>query len=100
MKVDTPLVTKCAARLSNAIIMYVHELEDGIKYLVLSDFGNRMLLTENQILANYTIPEWHTERVDYGLPTISTSDRIDKQIELLLGAKEYLAQFEDLENTL
>lgn len=96
MKVNTPLLTKCSARLSNAIIMYVHELEDGEKkYLILSDFGNRVLMTEEQLLANYTIPEWHTERVEYGLSDITVLERIDKQMELLTEAKAYLAQLDN-----
>ena len=73
------LATKNGSLYTNAIV--IAETEQKVK--VLSDFGNILEMSREEIENRYTVPEWFKDysNLDYPFPTVH--ERIQEQIEKL-----------------
>lgn len=89
-RVGLPIVPLEVGRLSNAIIT---EVEDNTVTIV-SDFGNEMKFTYNDITELYGKPEWADEHMAYydalESPFNALRERFETQIELLQKQLEQL----------
>ena len=76
----TPLVTLNGDRGSNAV--YVSCDEMGY-HSVVSDFGNKMYFSTNDLVSLYKLPDSYIWYVQMGYPFDTLKERWQRQIELL-----------------
>ena len=92
LKSGTPLIYDRSDSLTKAV--YIGR--DGGNHIIVTDFGNRVVLNESEYDALVTIPRWYTEHeniledINLSCDYFSLKERFLRQIELLTDELELL----------
>jgi len=86
---NLPLVPIISGHLGNAILISSSVKSGQEQYIVVTDFGNQLVLNRQELIARFSVPHWYYEMPE-GYPRATLRERFTAQIVLLHEALRLL----------